>query len=135
MTQSEKVVAAVLIAIIAAAFLLPAEIIDTALIVQIVVLGALAIIGGVYIWRVNRGLTSEESAYLWQLVRRDLRVMLGFASLAVEAVLVLIPRVLGIAPLLDRPWWLVWLVASIDLFAVGLIDDALVMRRDRRLRP
>lgn len=112
----------------------PVETVELASALQIIVLGVVALFAGVYVWLISRGLTREKSEYLFLLVRRDLRVMLGLAMLAGLAVAVLAPRVLGFDPVIQRPWGTVWLVIGIDLFAVGLIDDALVMHRDRGAR-
>jgi Zn-dependent protease with chaperone function len=133
MTRAEKWVAGVVVALVALALLLPAEHVEIALIAQIVVLGALALPAGGYVLWVNRGLTREQSEYLWHMVRRDARVMVSLVSLAVLAVVVLLPRIVpGLPDLIQRPWGILWLVASIDLFAVGLIDDAAIVYRDRR---
>lgn len=117
------------------AILLPIEVeaVELAAAVQLIVVGVVALFAGAYIWRVNRGLTRDKSEYLWFLVRRDLRVTLGFAILAALAVATLLPRILDIDPWISRPWGTVWLVIGVELFAVGLIDDALQMHRDRNI--
>lgn len=133
MTRAESALALVIGAGVLLAVFLPADTVELGAIVQLAVIGALAIPAGLYVWAVNRGLRREDAEYLWLLVRRDLRVTIGFALLALLASIVIAERIVpGFPDLIVRPWAIVWLVIGIDLFAVGLIDDALIMRRDRR---
>lgn len=133
MTGAEKIVAAIVIALIVLTSVLSAEVVELALIVQVIVLGAIALVAGGYIWLSNRGLTKAQSEYLWLLVKRDLRVMFGLVGLAGLAVVVLGPRLDWFPDLIQRPWGTLWLVIAVDLFAVGLIDDALVVHRDKAI--
>lgn len=133
MTRAEKIVAAVIIAGLAGAVLLPVEVIELGITVQLIVLSGIAAVAGTYVLWVNRHLTREQSEYLWLTVKRDGRVMAGLLLLGILALLILIPRLLGWDPIVQRPWAVLGIVVAIDLFAVGLIDDAITMRRDRRI--
>ena len=134
MTTAEKLISTIVVGLVALALLLPAEAVEFALVAQIIIVGFIALAAGVYVWLVNRDLTRPESEYLWILVRRDKRVALGFVMLLLLGLAVLIPRISDVAPFFQRPWYVLWLVIAIDLFAVGLIDDALLVRRDRSVK-
>lgn len=132
MTPAEKVVAVVITTGVVLGLTAPVDTVELAVVVEVVVLGLLAILAGIYISRVGRGVTKVRSMYLWLLIRRDKRVALGLVMLFILAVAILAPRVLAEFPVIfQRPWGVFWLVVSINLFAVGLLDDALVMHRDQ----
>lgn len=123
----------VVLAIILMAFVTAPEGVEFALIAQVVVVGILALVAGLYIWSATRKLTRQQSEYLWRMVRRDKRVGLGLVLLAGLGLAVAIPRAFDLETVVSRPWGTVWLVIAIDLFAVGLLDDALLVYRDRHL--
>lgn len=133
MTSGEKLLAVIVISGLVLGLTLPTTAVELAIVVQVLVLGVVAVLAGIYISRVGRGVTKARSLYLWLLIRRDKRVALGFLMLFVLAVAVLLPRVLDNGPIFQRPWGTFWLVVALDLFAVGLIDDALVMHRDQSI--
>lgn len=133
MTPAEKAITLVTLLGIAAAFVLPPPVVETGIAVQVAVLAVIAVISGAYIWRRTRGVTRRMSEYLWRLVRRDLRVTAGLILLGIIALLALLPRVLGIDPILSRPWGTVALVVAINMLAAGLIDDAIQFHQDSEL--
>lgn len=117
------------------ALVLPPFAVELGIALEVALLGLAAIVAGVYIGAVGR-VAREVSEYLWLLVRRDLRVALAFAMLMGLALAVLVPRIwsgLDDGGLISRPWGVIWLAVAINLFAVGLIDDALQFRADRRI--
>jgi hypothetical protein len=133
-TVTEKALLALIVAGLVAALFLPVVVTEAGVILQIVVLGFVALGCGGYVWWVNRGLTRQQSEYLWRQVRRDNRVTIALAMLGILGLAIVVPRLNPDVPVLfQRPWAIVWLVIAIDLLAVGLIDDAVQMRRDRRV--
>lgn len=133
MTPAEKLLTVVVATVVMLGVILPVDVVELALIVQVVVVAVAAILAGLYISRVARGVTRVRSQYLWLLIRRDKRVAVGFLMLLVLALGSLLPRVLDWATIFQRPWGVLWLIVAIDLFAVGLIDDALLIHRDRSI--
>lgn len=139
MTTGERIFAVLAAIALPLAFALPVELVETGAVVELMVIAVVVALAARYISRVGR-VARSVSEYLWMLVRRNKRVAAGFSMLVAEALASGIPRVLAAFDVLpdgtvwiSRPWGLVWLVIALNLFAVGVIDDALQMHADQRI--
>lgn len=143
MTRAERIFAVIAAVTLPLVFVLPVGAVEIVLTLEVLIVSALAIPAGLYIRRAGMIPNLRDVAlYLWLLVRRNERVTVAFAMLLVFILAVLGPRILatlGAVPegtvWVSRPWGTVWLAIVLNLFAVGLYDDALQMRADRRLAP
>lgn len=133
MTRAERLLVMYLAVAVPLVVVLPVELAELGIAIEVLALSVLAIVAGLYIRRVGH-VARHVSEYLWLLVRRDTRLAIAYAMLAGLALATLVPRLVGDpGGILARPWGIVWLAVALNLFAVGLIDDALQMHTDRAI--